>query len=145
MHRLRGHSALSRLRAYLPPRAPVPHPVHRLDLNTSGVLVFAKSPDAASHLMRAFEERRTHKRYATLCVAAGALARAEQSELTVDAPICKLNGAEVEHCERRCGQRGEAGAQEARTRLQLLAQADGTDGENCACAELSQNVPKPEW
>ncbi|MDO5621692.1 MAG: pseudouridine synthase [Paracoccus sp. (in: a-proteobacteria)] len=37
--------------------------VHRLDLDTSGVMVFALTPHAQRHLSRQFEERRTKKTY----------------------------------------------------------------------------------
>lgn len=37
--------------------------VHRLDLDTSGVMVFALTPHAQRHLSRQFEERRTRKVY----------------------------------------------------------------------------------
>jgi tRNA pseudouridine65 synthase len=39
------------------------HPVHRLDKGTSGVLVFAFDPEAASALGRAFEAGQVGKRY----------------------------------------------------------------------------------
>jgi UPF0176 protein len=38
-------------------------PVHRLDANTTGVLVFAKTREAASNLARQFEDRSVGKRY----------------------------------------------------------------------------------
>lgn len=38
-------------------------PVHRLDANTTGVLVFAKTREAASNLARQFEGRRVRKSY----------------------------------------------------------------------------------
>ncbi|MFI0396506.1 RluA family pseudouridine synthase [Paracoccus jiaweipingae] len=37
--------------------------VHRLDLDTSGVMVFALTPHAQRHLSKQFEERRTKKTY----------------------------------------------------------------------------------
>lgn len=37
--------------------------VHRLDMATSGLLVFARGADAQRKLSRAFAERRVHKRY----------------------------------------------------------------------------------
>lgn len=37
--------------------------VHRLDLDTSGVIVFALTPQAQAHLGRQFEARKTQKRY----------------------------------------------------------------------------------
>lgn len=37
--------------------------VHRLDLDTSGVMVFALTPHAQRHLSRQFEDRRTRKTY----------------------------------------------------------------------------------
>lgn len=40
--------------------------VHRLDLDTSGVMVFALNPRAQAHLGRQFEARRTRKRYVAL-------------------------------------------------------------------------------
>jgi tRNA pseudouridine65 synthase len=42
------------------------HPVHRLDRGTSGALVFARTPEAAGSLGRAFETGRIDKRYLAL-------------------------------------------------------------------------------
>jgi 23S rRNA pseudouridine1911/1915/1917 synthase len=43
--------------------------VHRLDRETSGLIVFARSPQAERHLARQFRQHTTHRRY--LAVAAG--------------------------------------------------------------------------
>lgn len=42
------------------------HPVHRLDRGTSGAILFARSPEAAALLCRAFEEGRIDKTYLAL-------------------------------------------------------------------------------
>jgi tRNA pseudouridine65 synthase len=42
------------------------HPLHRLDRGTSGCLVFARSPEVAAVLAKAFEEGRVDKRYLAL-------------------------------------------------------------------------------
>ncbi len=48
-------------------------PVHRLDMDTSGLMVYAKSPEAQAELRRQFEEREVRKQYlALLCPAGGA-------------------------------------------------------------------------
>ena len=39
------------------------HPVHRLDMDTSGIMLFAKTPQAAVHLRRQFEEHSVRKTY----------------------------------------------------------------------------------
>jgi tRNA pseudouridine65 synthase len=39
------------------------HPLHRLDRGTSGVLLFAKSPEAAAPLVKAFQDREPEKIY----------------------------------------------------------------------------------
>lgn len=44
----------------------VPHTVHRLDRGTSGVLVVARTPDAARALGEAFAQRHTRKQYLAL-------------------------------------------------------------------------------
>lgn len=54
------------LMAYGDARGFVPRPVHRLDKHTSGVIVFAKSPEAARELSRLFREREVEKGYYTL-------------------------------------------------------------------------------
>src|SRR5882672_2190284 len=55
--------ALFRVRDALGQRV---HPVHRLDRGTSGVLLFARTSEAASTLARAFEEGRVSKNYLAL-------------------------------------------------------------------------------
>lgn len=56
--------------------------VHRLDRDTSGLLVVAKTQAALSRLSQHFQRRLVEKRYAA--VVAG---RVEQDELTVEAPV----------------------------------------------------------
>jgi 23S rRNA pseudouridine1911/1915/1917 synthase len=56
--------------------------VHRLDRDTSGLLVVAKTRAALSRLSQHFQRRLVEKRYAA--VVAG---RVEQEELTINAPI----------------------------------------------------------
>ncbi|MFD1796642.1 RNA pseudouridine synthase [Paracoccus aurantiacus] len=56
--------------------------VHRLDLDTSGVMVFALTPHAQRHLSKQFEERRTKKTY--LARVAG---RVTENTGTVDLPL----------------------------------------------------------
>lgn len=52
------------------PRAARPFVVHRLDRETSGVMVLAKDETAARDLMKAFEERRVEKTYLALTTGA---------------------------------------------------------------------------
>lgn len=43
-------------------------PVHRLDMDTSGLMVFARTPEAQAHLQQQFEDRKVSKTYwARLC------------------------------------------------------------------------------
>lgn len=56
--------------------------VHRLDLDTSGVMVFGLTPHAQRHLSRQFEERRTKKTYV-----ARLWGRLAQKSGTVDLPL----------------------------------------------------------
>lgn len=57
-------AALQRLRNQLRQRV---YPIHRLDRPTSGILLFALSPEAARPLADAFEHRRVEKRYLAVC------------------------------------------------------------------------------
>ena len=58
------HQSIDRLAAGLvPPGAPAPRLVHRLDRDTSGVLLLAKRADAARHLAEAFKGRQARKLY----------------------------------------------------------------------------------
>jgi 23S rRNA pseudouridine1911/1915/1917 synthase len=95
IHRWRGGSMVNRALAHLgkgggdssssapsPPAAP--HVVHRLDLNTSGVLLFAKTPDAARRLHEQFRARRARKTYLALVIGVP-----EKEEFEVDAAIAR--------------------------------------------------------
>lgn len=113
MHRLRPGSALNRLVARLPPGAPPPHPCHRLDLNTSGALVFARSPAAARVVMSQFEERTVRKWYAALCEGC-------PPSGVVDRPVARVPGAGGTAV-RRCVDAGTEGALDAQTELHVVA------------------------
>ncbi|MBC5773376.1 pseudouridylate synthase [Pontibacter sp. KCTC 32443] len=57
------------------------YPIHRLDRGTSGVLLFAKTPEAAAPLVKLFEERETRKVY--YAIVRGYILE----EATIDNPI----------------------------------------------------------
>lgn len=66
------------------------YPAHRLDQPTSGVLVFALSPEAARALGDAFATQRVHKRYLALVRGIPVAA-----ELTIDNPVKDDRGVRV--------------------------------------------------
>ncbi len=63
LDRTQRDSAVQRLRAQLDPSVTL---VHRLDRPTSGVLLFARHPDAARLMNHQFSEREVHKSYTAL-------------------------------------------------------------------------------
>lgn len=65
-----------------------PAPVHRLDRDTSGCLLFARNPKALKRFAAAFEERSVEKRY--LGIVAGELA---QDEGTITLSLSKVSTA----------------------------------------------------
>jgi tRNA pseudouridine32 synthase/23S rRNA pseudouridine746 synthase len=67
-----------------------PTPMHRLDQDTSGCLLLARSPKARSMLQKAFEMRQVEKYY--LAVVDGVV---EQNGGTIDLPIGKKSSAEA--------------------------------------------------
>jgi tRNA pseudouridine32 synthase/23S rRNA pseudouridine746 synthase len=92
-----------------------PTPMHRLDQDTSGCLLFARSPKSRAGLQQAFESRRVEKYY--LALVAGEIADAEG---TIDVPISKTSSADA-------GWRmvADPGGQEAVTHWRRIADRDG--------------------
>ena len=62
--------------------------VHRLDRDTSGLMVVAKTQGALSRLTQHFQRRLVEKRY--VAVVGGLL---EEDELTIEAPVGRVEGA----------------------------------------------------
>lgn len=87
--------------------------VHRLDRDTSGLLVVAKTQGALSRLSQHFQRRLVSKRYAA--VVAGLV---EQDELTIDAPIGRDEDA-------RPRWRVLESGKEAETRLRVIERGAG--------------------
>lgn len=81
-----GPTALERVWNHLKrtegPHAPAPRVLHRLDKDTSGVLAFAKTPEAQSRWGRAFTDRLAEKTY--LCLVEG---RPEWQETVAEHPL----------------------------------------------------------
>jgi 23S rRNA pseudouridine1911/1915/1917 synthase len=65
-----------------------PRPVQRLDALTTGLIVFAKTKEAAAHLMGEFEQNRVEKEYLALVEGVPS-----QKSFVVDAPVGKAKGA----------------------------------------------------
>lgn len=88
--------------------------VHRLDRDTTGVIVVAKTPDAMSHLSKQFAARTVSKEYTAV-----ALGVPRPSEGTIDLPIGRDPG-DRKRMQARAGQ-----SREARTRYTVLASFGG--------------------
>ena len=69
----------------------MPSPCHRLDRDTTGVVVFAKNPRARAELGRQFEERELEKVYV-----AAVLGRTDEGSGLIDAPLGPAPGSKVE-------------------------------------------------
>ena len=67
-----------------------PTPMHRLDQDTSGCLLLARSPKARSSLQKAFETRQIEKYY--LALIDGEI---DEDEGTIDVPLAKKSSAEA--------------------------------------------------
>lgn len=66
----------------------VPRPVQRLDLGTTGVIVFARTKLAAAFLMHQFKSKNIYKEY--LAIVEGA---PRQKKFSIDTPIGKVDGS----------------------------------------------------
>jgi len=91
-----------------------PRPVQRLDSETTGLIVFAKSRQAAAFLGKEFESGRMHKEY--LALAMGEMA---EQHIRIDAPIGKVKGS------RRGVAHSDPKAQQALTEVRCLAVKEG--------------------
>ena len=58
--------------------------VHRLDRDTSGVVILAKNPETQSYLRRQFQERKTHKTYYAIVVG-----KPKLDQAMIDLPIAR--------------------------------------------------------
>ena len=67
-----------------------PSPMHRLDADTSGCLLFARTPKARTQFQRAFEGRQVEKFY--LAVVGSEIA---EEEGVIDVPLAKRSSAEA--------------------------------------------------
>jgi len=92
---------------------PRPRLVHRLDKDTSGVLLIAKTPGSAAAYSKRFAGRSARKVYWALIVG-----RPEVSEGTIDAPLAKQpgTGGEKMHVD-------EENGQAAKTRYRVIDRA----------------------
>ena len=85
-----GDSIASRLNELRCGFARFPTPMHRLDMDTSGCLLFARSPKARAAFQKAFEARQVEKYYVAVV---GAVIADEQG--TIDVPLAKTSSAEA--------------------------------------------------
>ncbi len=110
-----GGTVVDLVRAYLGPKAVrndfAASPAHRLDRDTSGVLVVAKRRPAMVHFTEVFTHHRAKKRY--LVMVKG---RLEKTEGLIDLPLSEHQQT-AESRERR-----GVNLQEARTRWKVIAQ-----------------------
>lgn len=94
-------------------------PVHRLDRDTTGVLVFARTREAAAHLHRQFKLRSVQKVYMCVCVG-----KARRREGEIDAPLHKMTVANQQRMV--VAAPGTPGADPARTTYAVLHREDET-------------------
>jgi 23S rRNA pseudouridine1911/1915/1917 synthase len=124
-HRFEGNSLLGRAIGHLQraagvsqlPEESMPRVVHRLDMDTSGVVVFGKTREATSGLTRQFAAREASKTY--LALVAGV---PEAPKFEVDAAIARDAAHEVGM---RVVDSSEDGGKPSRTLVRVLASRPG--------------------
>ena len=87
----------------------VPRPIQRLDVMTTGVIVFARTQKAAAFLMQEFKQNRVEKEYFALVEGVP-----RSKKFTIDKPIGKLAAS------KRVVGEGIPGSQPARTDIEWL-------------------------
>ena len=92
----------------------IPRPVQRLDATTTGVIVFARTRQAAAALMNEFKSHRIKKEYLALVEG-----EPEKENFCIDTPIGVLNGSH-----RGVGDQAR-NAKPAKTEVQWLASKNG--------------------
>ena len=92
----------------------IPRPVQRLDAITTGVIVFARTREAAATLMEEFQSHRIKKEYLALVEG-----EPKENKFCIDTPIGVLKGSH-----RGVGDQVK-NAKPARTEIQLLSSKDG--------------------
>ena len=92
----------------------VPRPIQRLDVMTTGIIVFARTQKVAAFLMRELQENRVEKEYIALVEGIP-----QSKKFTIDKPIGKLKGSK-----RAVGEE-IIGSQSARTDVEWLASISG--------------------
>ena len=112
---------LNGLLAYHPAAASLPRAgiVHRLDKDTSGVMMVGKSLSAVTALVRDIAARTVHRRYLAL-----AHGRADAVEFTIDAPIGRDPHVRVRMAV-------VPGGRPSRTDVRCVAHADGVSAMSC--------------
>ena len=81
------------LQAFTKSNGKRPHLVHRLDINTSGVIVVARTKPAAAALSKAFAERDAHKIY--LAIVSGGAPEPREGEIALRLKKIQRNGQDV--------------------------------------------------
>lgn len=117
-HRFTGGSLVNRLIHYLAGAEPLV--CHRLDMNTSGVVLFAKTRRVVADVHKQFRERRVVKRYVALGAGQVAEQGNPQQHFVVDAAIGRHGSHPVARTVREDGQA-------AVTDFWVLQHAEGSD------------------
>lgn len=102
-----------------------PRLAHRLDRETSGVLVVAKTRGAAASLTKAFRERNTKKVYWAICKGVP-----RKREGQISAYMIREHGPEGDYM--RIAKHGEVGADHSRSNYRVIEQS----GQNLSWIEL---------
>lgn len=97
--------------------------VHRLDKETSGLLLIAKKRSALTHLQDQFRERETGKTYAALVAGTWAA-----NKKVVDVPLLKFIGQDGERWVRAVTHSHDPGAEQAKRSISLVKVAEALPG-----------------
>lgn len=109
------------------------YPVHRLDRDTSGVMVFAKSPEARTRFMEGWQDIVTERTYRCVCESrtGGRFPpKPLPDSLTIDEPIA-YNAKDIGYVPRRTNGEIPPGAERAVTRMRVLERGKGLDLVEC--------------